>query len=190
MINIDKIDIGLKETRIYQEFLSIINEFLINAHKFFELVQNLHKKLSIHQKISIETMINQGKFPDLISFLPPKQEIQSQSPIKPVKNCENLDKILKTPKKSLKSSLNWKIADKSPEENCLEIDLEVKNNGSAIREIIDKSFEKKIQKGHCFLYEENDKEMEKSWKELLNLRSEITKLLWEEEKRVKSTISY
>ena len=55
---------------------------------------------------------------------------------------------------------------------------------SVIKEIISKSFDKKIQKGHCFVYEENDKEMDHSWKELLSLRSEITRLLWEEERRV------
>ena len=205
MINLEKIDENLKETRIYQEFIANIHDFLINAHKFYELVQNLHKKLTFQQEISVETLINQAKFagkPDLASS-PPKRENLSLSPLKSneknrenhenhenLKNHENREKRAKTPEITKKSTINWKIEDKSEiceknEGKKMEIEIEAKEKGSAIREIIEKSFEKKIQKGHCFVYEENAKEMDKSWKELLDLRSEITKLLWEEERRVK-----
>lgn len=168
LIDPDNLNSSLKESKIFEEYFLLVHDFLINAHKFYNLVQKLHRNLSFY----IEN-------PILEKFLTKAR-------------CENLNDpyIIKSPEKIIKrsktpdcDSLKWKLGDKKEE---LSIDLKRKPKGdSIIMEIIEKSFDKKINKAHCFVYEERDQDIEKSWKELLNLRSEITKLLWEEERRVK-----
>ena len=108
---------------------------------------------------------------------PPKAKQQttpakSQSPTikrnSPTRRC-------KTPEQRV---IKWTIGQKD------QIEIDDQRGDHVIKDIIEKSFEKKVEKGHCFVYESCEKEMDRSWKELLNLRSEITRLLWEEERRV------
>lgn len=185
-VDLDTISPSLQESKLFQEFFLIIHDFLREAHVFFSLVQRLHTRLRELKSsdFSIETLIEQIRSKSL--DFPQKTEpdcrnIRTNQSFSPMRSPQKLEKRSKTP---VSETLQWKLQEGGKE---LQVSLDIKNEksvDSVIKKIIEKSFEKKIQKGHCFVYEECDQEMDRSWKELLDLRSEITRLLWEEERRV------
>ena len=165
-------DKSLLESKIFKEFVVPIHEFLTTAHKFYNLIQSLISKINDYP-FELESIMEKARNPPIPTPIPHKTRFHQS--VSPLKSPVSTEKRSATPDSLLwrfeKSELSWKTPKKD----------------GIIKDIIEKSFEKKFNKGHCFLYEEMDGELDYSWKELLNLRGEITKLLWEEERRVRKT---
>jgi len=190
LIKLEEIkDKTLIESKIYKEFVMPIHDFLIKAMKFHELIDILINKIS-NYPFEIETLIQKAKNNDNCSNF---SNISNKFDIIDQNSNNNTKKPrLYQSHSPLKSPISYEKRSNTPDsllwrfENN-EISMKSPLKDGIIKEIIEKSFEKKLNKGHCFLYEDIDGELDNSWKELLNLRGEISKLLWEEERRVRKT---
>lgn len=68
-------------------------------------------------------------------------------------------------------------------DKTLEIAVRKPEGNSVVRNICERN-DGKILMGHCFLYETEDDKIESSWKDVLDLRGKIARLLWDEERKV------
>ena len=151
---INSIDPDLKKMRIYTDFIVPLTDFIEKSFEFYAAVENLRSQVSQTELIQKYSKHNNKKNKKEKNYI-----------CSPLKNKE------KPNNKETRLDKTLQIAVRKPETSSVVRNICEGNDG-------------KILKGHCFLYETEDEKIESSWKDVLDLRGKIARLLWDEERNV------